>query len=562
MSGKTFFVAGPRYAYLAPTKMYQGKNHFSFLFRMPRLFFLIMVAFCLTFCVRSMQAQVEGISIVSAENYFADRDFRNAFAGFEDYLHNIKFDRDVAYKAGISACRLGIGKRAIFHLQAAKDAGVKDNYLTYWLGRSYLQYEQWDSSEVYLEKYMDVFPVDKSYQNEAAAFLRHIAFARTIVSQSLQPIIIENLGPGINSPYSEFHPMITNDGKTMVISSRKKGFLDEKLFDDGEFKEKIFISKKQEDGSWSRATPIRLNEGRNRDNDFVAIQLINNDSKLLLYKIVQETAHLYVSDYEDGNFKVPYQIPIEPDPRFFTGDIFFAKDLKHCIFTMDGKTNYFQNDLYSSSYDDKLEKWSEPVSLGTNINTNREEGSPFLPDENTLYFSSKSDNGLGEFDIYRSIKDKEGKWGIPVNMGFPYNTANNDLYFYISQTDTAVHYISSVRGSSKGLADIYKIRRTAIAKGSGRILDDEGLPLANKIFQFEDPENFQNIRITTDAEGKFNADFIAGVPYRLTYLKAGKTLEGNYRLAFPLISGDGIDVEIKLSPLIQTRTETPVEAVE
>lgn len=525
-------------------------------------FAILMALAFLSFGVNSLQAQVEGISIISAENYFADKDFRNAFAGFEDYLQNIKFDREVAYKAGISACRLGIGKRAIYHLQIAKEAGIKDNYLSYWLGRSFLQDEQWDSSRVYFEQYMDVFPVDKTYQNEAAAFLRNIEVAKSMVFKSLQPILIENMGSGINSPYSEFHPMITQDGKTMVINSRKKGFLDEKLFDDGEYKEKIFISKKQEDGSWSRASPIRLNEGRNRDNDFVAIQLINNDTKLLLYKIVQETAHLYVSDYEDGAFKIPYQIPIEPDPRFFTGDIFFSKDLKHCVFTMDGKTNYFQNDLYSSTYDDKTEKWSEPVSLGKNINSNREEGSPFLLGDTILYFSSKSDKGLGEFDIFRSKKDKNGIWGIPVNLGFPYNTANNDLYFYISQTDTAVHYISTMRGSGKGLADIYSVRRTALVAGSGVILDDEGQAVINSRITFEDPENYQSIQVMTDANGRFSSEFVAGVLYRISFPKGSKQLEAAFRIAFPLVPGDGRDVQVRLSPKIQTKQEIPVDTVE
>ena len=529
---------------------------------MRKILLLIAVAGVLLSGTDKLFAQVEGISIVSAQNYFADKDYRNAFAGFEDYLSNIKFDRDVAYKAGISACRLGIGKRAIFHLKSAQDAGLNDNYLSYWLGRAYLQDEQWDSSQVYLEKYMDVFPVDKSFQNEAAAFLRNIRFARTIGLKTLQPIVIENMGPGINSPYSEFHPMITGDGQTMVISSRKKGFMDEKLFDDGEYKEKIFVSRKQEDGSWSRATPIRLNEGRNRDNDFVAIQLINNDTKLLLYKIVQETAHLYVSDYEDGNFKVPYQIPIEPDPRFFTGDIFFGKDLKTCVFTMDGNTNYFQNDLYTSRYDDKTEKWSNPVSLGKTINTNREEGSPFMPDENTLYFSSKSDNGLGEFDIFRAEKDKEGNWGAPVNLGFPYNTANNDLYFYINQSEPGVHYISSVRGLSKGLADIYRISRTAIAAGSGRILDEEGMAVKNTRFLFEDPENFQNIPVTTDSAGNFSGNFVAGVAYQVSLSKGEKNFDAVFKIPFPLPAQSISPAELRLSQRVITRPEVPAETVE
>jgi hypothetical protein len=509
-------------------------------------------------------AQVEGISIVSAENYFLDKDFRNALVGFEDYLSNIKFDGNVAYKAGISACRLGIDKKAIAHLQSARDAGIKDNYLSYWLGRSFLQDNKWDSATFYLENYMEVFPVDRTFQNETTSFLKHIRVARTMLAPALSPIVIENLGPGINSPYSEFHPLLTADGQTMIVNSRKKGFLDEKLFDDGEFKEKIFVSKKQEDGTWSRAIPIRLNEGRNRDNDFIAIQLINNDTKLLLYKIVNEAAHMYVSDYAEGNFGLPYQIPIEPDPRFFTGDIVFTEDLKFCVFTSEGNTNYFQNDLYFSRYDDKNEKWTDPVSLGENINSKREEGSPFLIGDSILYFSSKADNGLGEFDIYRSVKDKEGKWGPAINLGFPYNTANNDLYFYRSQKDTSVHYVSSLRGSTKGLADIYKVRKTALAKAEGQITDGSGDLFRNTAFTFEDPENFQNIEVKTDADGRFSVELVAGVNYQISkQLGKDKYLDGFFRIPFPLPDGFlSQSQNIRLLPRVVVKPEVPADSVE
>lgn len=507
------------------------------------------------------KAQIEGISIVSAENYFQDKDYRNALAGFEDYLLNIKFDRNIAYRAGISACRLGIEKRAVFHLQSARNAGLKDSYFTYWMGRAFLQDNQWDSATVYLNEYMDVFPVDRVYQNEASTFLRNIEFAKSIAAKNLQPMVIENMGPGINSPYSEFHPLLTRDGQTMVINSRKRGFIDEKLFDDGEYKEKIFISKLQEDGTWSRAVPIKLNEGKVRDNDFVAIQLINDGTKLLLYKIVKETAHLFLADYVDGTFRIPYQIPIEPDPRFFSGDIIFSDDLKSCIFTMDGKTNTFQNDLYSSRFDEKSGNWTEPVSLGKNINTNREEGSPFLIGDTILYYSSRRENGLGEFDIFCSVKDKKGNWGIPKNLGFPFNTANNDLYFYKSLADTSITYISSLRGSTKGLADIYRIYRTAVTGGSSKILDDNGNALANQSLVFEDPENFQNIPVKTDSEGKFSSNFVAGVNYQITISKGEKIYEAYYKISFPIQAGTAPAV-IRLQQRILIKPEAPQESIE
>jgi tetratricopeptide (TPR) repeat protein len=227
-------------------------------------------------------AQVEGISIISAENYYLDKDYRNALIGFEEYLLNIQFDKKVSFKAGICATRLGIGKRAVQHIKAAKKSGEIDNYLPFWLGRAFHLDEQWDSASKYFNEYLDVFPIDKSYKRDTERYLRQIVRAKEMAPTSLQPIIIENMGNGINSVYSEFHPILTKDGKTMVFSGRKKGFPEEKILDDGEYKEKIFSSHKLADGTWSKGIPIRLIEGRNKDLDFNLVQQIENSSNILL----------------------------------------------------------------------------------------------------------------------------------------------------------------------------------------------------------------------------------------------------------------------------------------
>lgn len=211
-------------------------------------FFVLFILYF--FSTLSAFSQVEGISIVSAENYYLDKDYRNALIGFEEYLFDIKFDKEVAYKAGICAARLGMGKRGVSHILAAKKAGKSDSYYTYWLGRSYHLDEKWDSAHKYLNQYLEIFPINKSYKKDAERFLLEIAKAKTMILPNIQPLVIENMGNGINSVYSEFHPILTSDGKVMVFTSRKRGYSEEKLLDDGEYKEKIYSSRLLPDGSW------------------------------------------------------------------------------------------------------------------------------------------------------------------------------------------------------------------------------------------------------------------------------------------------------------------------
>jgi len=502
-------------------------------------------------------AQVEGISIVSAENYYLDKDYRNALIGFEEYLKDVQFTKDVSYKAGICATRLGIGHKAIQHILNARSAGKVDNYLSFWLGRSYHLDEQWDSASIYLEKYLDVFPVDKSFKKDAELYLKQIDLAREMTPKTLQPLVIEDMGNGINSVYSEFHPMLTYDGKMMIYTSRKKGYMEEKILDDGEYKEKIFTSRKLEDGTWSKGIPIRLVEGRNKDLDYSAVQLLDNDSKLLLYKIQNNEPKLYVADYVNENWKFPYQIPIVPDPRFFTGDITFTNDLRTVFFTTNGNTNSFQNDLYTSKYDDKSEKWSEPVFLGKNINSIRDEAAPFFPDSRNMIFSSKSDNGLGDFDLYRTTWNEEKKtWGQPENLGFPYNTPNNDFYFFIQNGKPDVHYFSSVRGSTRGQSDIYRVTKTAIIDSKGLAIDETGKPIASVDLMFRDPENYQDVALKTDSDGRFTGKLVAGQTYLVQYLKGQALFEGTLKIAFPVDPAQLAGLQIQLLPKTALKQES------
>ena len=74
-----------------------------------------------------------------------------------------------------------------------------------------------------------------------------------------------------------------------------------------------------------------------------------------------------------------------------------------------------------------------------------------------MYFSSMGHYGMGDMDIYRSEWDEENaSWKEPINMGYPINSVENDIYFVLSATEEHA-YFSSVKFESKGEQDIYKV---------------------------------------------------------------------------------------------------------
>lgn len=57
-----------------------------------------------------------------------------------------------------------------------------------------------------------------------------------------------------------------------------------------------------------------------------------------------------------------------------------------------------------------------------------------LSDGCTFYFASRSEQGLGGYDIFRSYRDSDtGEFQNPVNMGLPYNSPADDYMLAIDE---------------------------------------------------------------------------------------------------------------------------------
>jgi len=96
------------------------------------------------------------------------------------------------------------------------------------------------------------------------------------------------------------------------------------------------------------------------------------------------------------------------------------------------------NIFYSYKYAN--DNWSEPIGIDTDINTEYYESNPYISSNGkVLLFVSDRVNGIGGLDIYISLRNLDGSWQMPENMGdeintiydekFPSLSDNLDLYF-------------------------------------------------------------------------------------------------------------------------------------
>jgi outer membrane protein OmpA-like peptidoglycan-associated protein len=119
----------------------------------------------------------------------------------------------------------------------------------------------------------------------------------------------------------------------------------------------------------------------------------------------------------------------------------------------------FLNDIYVSLLQADG-TWSEPKSLGKKINLEKyDEMTPYMAsDGETLYFSSDRPGGLGDNDIWMTKRlDKTWqKWSDPVNLGSPINTPEWDAFFTLDAGGEYAYLTNSENGF--GESDIVKVK--------------------------------------------------------------------------------------------------------
>lgn len=102
------------------------------------------------------------------------------------------------------------------------------------------------------------------------------------------------------------------------------------------------------------------------------------------------------------------------------------------------KNNY---GLYRSRYIGS--EYQEPELLGSNINTEEVEWTPFIaPDESYLIFASLRPGGFGRGDFYICFMLENGSFSDPVNMGETVNTHYNERFPCVSPDRTVMFFMS------------------------------------------------------------------------------------------------------------------------
>ena len=351
--------------------------------------------------------------------------------------------------------------------------------------------------------------------------IRKSKYAKSMVKNTMN-LKITSIA-SINTEFSEYGPLINAEENEMYFTTKRPKDLLESKDDQGGFYEDIYYSYKL-NNSWSKSKlcSSSLNKEHSSsalyfspDGEFILTSMINNNIKL-----GPLGRSIYESERKGSDWNEPNLLQNNVNSEFWetTANMNLHKNILFFVSDRDG--GYGGRDIWMIK---KISNgsWSLPENLGEPINTEYDEESPYFhPDGKTLYFSSTGHKTIGGFDIFKSILDNDLNWSSPVNMGYPINTVNDDLFFTPS-IDGKTAYFSSIRKQGKGNYDIYKI--------SLPLNDETNLSIYKGILKNDRGEILKNYNITVsnnnilskyqpnDSTGKFTLVLNPGESYNIKF---------------------------------------------
>lgn len=271
----------------------------------------------------------------------------------------------------------------------------------------------------------------------------------------------------INSPFSDFGYFAFNDKKYFLsnrVNNELKAKGKERNYEESILNPFFKIYQFNSNDLDQQKDPLTIQKSTILENVYHLGPIFMNDSIF---------AYTYSSEKfsrSAGNLKfVNPQIRVFENSReirsmssgsnnFFMSDPFFSSAENRIYFSANFADSYGGLDIY---YIEKGEngEWSEPMNCGSGVNSFGDERSPFSFG-NVFYFSSNGKGGLGGFDIYKNSLDSMDS-EPSNNMGIPYNSSKDDLFYFIDSYDNNLEVLTSDREGGIGFDDIYYVKNKA-----------------------------------------------------------------------------------------------------
>jgi hypothetical protein len=392
-------------------------------------------------------------NFLEAESYFLYEEYLDALPLYaklkEKYPENYYLD----YKIG--RCYLNIPyerSKSVFYLERASSH----------ISSKFIKESDWNQTEAPLDVLYflgDAYRINNKLDKAQEAYLEfkrkapENTYDIELVQHQLSSLIIAkqamanfvdideiNVGDVINSRFSETNPVVSEDESTLVFAARLA------------FYQGIFYSKKEK-GQWT--APVNMLSELGIDGDCYPTSISPDGKELYVYRSNEFQGDIFVTNFKNGKWSKLRKLNSNINTKYWESHAFISHDGKTLYFTSNRPGGSGELDIYQSKRTSG-DNWGEPVNLGSTVNSRYNDDTPFLlSDEKTLYFSSLGHETMGGYDIFVSTLSGENQWTKPVNIGYPINTTDDDMFFCPVNNGLA-GYTAKYDPNGYGRYDLYR----------------------------------------------------------------------------------------------------------
>jgi hypothetical protein len=164
---------------------------------------------------------------------------------------------------------------------------------------------------------------------------------------------------------------------------------------------------------------------------------------------------IFVSRYKHGSWSKPEVAPFSG--QYQDADPYITADGKHFYFISDrpveaGGERQSHHDIWVM--DETEAGWSAPRHLSAPVNSDADSYYPIGLKNGTLYFGSERKDSKGLADIYRAVPQKDGSYAVQ-NLEGPVNTSAGEYEAFVTEDERLLLFAATKRADSMGDYDLY-----------------------------------------------------------------------------------------------------------
>ncbi len=385
-------------------------------------------------------------------NFFIRRQYSPALELLE---YALKKDADFA------EAQLRVGKiyyamnnedQAKVHLKKAvkekyDDPRFTDAHLL--LANLYFGDGEYQEAQQLIQHLLKIPRLPKVIKDDARNLLANIEYTQREIDNPL-PYRPEPVGGQVNQLPLQYFPVLTVDQQTLIFTGRRGTT--------PQYDEDIYVSEKSPEGTWLAPRPISENIITPRNEGTCTVSA---DGRTLIFTACEDrsglgSCDLYLTRKTGDRWSRPENLGRNINSRAWESQPSLSADGRTLYFVSDRAGGAGRRDIYVTQRQDDGE-WAPAQNLGGEINTPRDEVSPFIHvNGQTLYFASNGRPGFGGFDLYVTEREQQ-RWLSPQNLGYPINTYQDQASLFITADGRDGYYSNEQNRDNNAIrSEIYR----------------------------------------------------------------------------------------------------------